>query len=99
MPLIQVQPGNSPTNNILIKFEIQWSFVMFFFITYAADHNEIVHTSRQCNYRDMCKISLWSVERILNQSTANFDWISNSIEIALVGQAPGNDRNRTHNIT
>ena len=29
----------------------------------------------------MCKISLWLVEYILNQSTANFGWISNSIEI------------------
>ena len=29
----------------------------------------------------MCKISLWSVEYILNQSTTNFDRISNSFEI------------------
>ena len=37
----------------------------------------------------MWKISLWSVEIIVNQSTANFYWISNSIEISLVGRAPG----------
>ena len=38
----------------------------------------------------MCKISLWSLECILNQSTANFGRISNSIEKSLVGWAPGN---------
>ena len=36
----------------------------------------------------MCKILLWSVENILNHSTANFGRISNSIKISLVGQAP-----------
>ena len=44
--------------------------------------------SRQLHCRDTHKISLWSVEYILNQSTANFGWISNSIEISFVGQAP-----------
>ena len=37
----------------------------------------------------MCKISLWSVEHIWNQSTSNFGQISNLIEILLVGQRPG----------
>ena len=37
----------------------------------------------------MRKISLWSVEYSLNQSTANFGRISNSIEISLVVRAPG----------
>ena len=32
----------------------------FLFITYSADHNEILHMSRQCNCLDMCKMS-WSV--------------------------------------
>ena len=44
--------------------------------------------SQQCNYcesRDKCKISLWSVEYILNQSTGKFGRISNSIEISWVG--------------
>ena len=36
------------------------------------------------------KISLWSVDYIFNQSTPNFGLISNSIEISLVGQGPGN---------
>ena len=36
----------------------------------------------------MCKISLWSVEYTLNQSTIYFGRFSNSIEISLVGWAP-----------
>ena len=52
------------------------------------DHNEILRTSRQLHSRDMCKISLWSVEYILNQSTSIFCLISNSIEISLVGRGP-----------
>ena len=39
--------------------------------------------------RDVSKISLWSVEYILNQSTSTFGVISNSIEISLGGLAPG----------
>ena len=46
-------------------------------------------TSRHLHCRDVCKISLWLVELILNQSTANFGRISNSIEISSVGRAPG----------
>ena len=33
---------------------------------YSTNHNEILHTSRQCNCRDVCKISVWSVEHVLN---------------------------------
>ena len=40
------------------------------------------------NCCDVCRISLWSVENILNKSTGNFGQISNLIEILLVGQAP-----------
>ena len=40
----------------------------------------------------MCKISLWSIEHVLNYSTPNFDQISNSIEIPLVGQGPAGHR-------
>ena len=36
-----------PTNDTVIEFEIQWKFVMHLFIKYLADHNEILHTSRQ----------------------------------------------------
>ena len=48
------------------------------------DRNEILLMSRLLHCLDMCKISLWSVKYILNQSTAYFGWISNSIKI-LVG--------------
>ena len=41
--------------------------------------------SRQLHCRDVCKISLWSVECILNHSTANFGRISNSIEMSVSG--------------
>ena len=40
---------------------------MRWFKRYSPDHNEIMYTSRQCNYRGVCKISLWSVEHILNR--------------------------------
>ena len=36
----------------------------------------------------MHKISLWSVEHLLNHSNPKFDHISNSIEILLMGRAP-----------
>ena len=81
-------PGAHLTNDISIKFEIQWYFAMFLFIIYSADHNEYLHTSRQWHCRDVSKISLWSVEHTSNQSPANFDRISYSIEISLVGWAP-----------
>ena len=38
----------------------------------------------------MCKILLWSVEYVLNQSSAKFGRISNSIEISPLGRAPCN---------
>ena len=43
--------------------------------------------SRQLHCRDVSKILLWSVENSLNQSTANFGRISNSIEISFMGRA------------
>ena len=51
---------------------------------YLTGHNLILHGSWQC----MCKISLWSVVYILKHSTSNLGWISNSIEILLVGRVP-----------
>ena len=79
-------PGTHPTNDISIKFEIWPKFAMLWFKMSSNNQNEISHTSRQCNCRDMCKISLWSVEYILNYGTPNFDRILNSIETPLVGQ-------------
>ena len=54
---------------------------MLLLVTYRADHNEILLTSRQQHCRGMCKMSLVSVKHMLNQSTPNFYRISNSIEI------------------
>ena len=82
-------PEARPTNNISIKFQIQSNFIMFLFIIYSANRNEILHTSRQKHCRDMCKILLWLFEYILNQCNANFARISNWIKIPLVGWAPG----------
>ena len=61
---------------------------MLLSIIHSVDHNEILHTSRQCNCRDVCKIPLWSVEHIINQSTPKFDRILNSIKIPFMGRAP-----------
>ena len=59
-------PGARPTNDISIEFEIRPKFAVLWFKLYSTDHNEILHTSRQCNCLDVCKISLLSVEHILN---------------------------------
>ena len=58
--------GARPTNDISIEFEIRQNFAVIWFKIYPTDHNEILHTSRHCNCRDVCKISLWSIEPILN---------------------------------
>ena len=50
----------------------------------STDHNEILHTSRQCDCHNVCKNSLWSIDDGLNYSAPNFDRISNSIEIPQV---------------
>ena len=85
----QLRTGGRPTKQISIEFEIRWKFKTLLCKICGADHNHILHTSRQCNCHDVCKISLWSVECIRNYSVLNFHRISNSIEICLVGQAPG----------
>ena len=72
--------GYCPTKDISMEFEIGPKFEVLWF--------EILHMSRQCNCRDVCKISLWSVEHISNKSTPNFYWFSNSIEILFVGWGP-----------
>ena len=53
--------GARPTNGISIEFEIRPKFAVLWFEIYSADHNEILHTSRQLHCRDVCKILLWSV--------------------------------------
>ena len=58
--------GTRPNNDNSIEFEIRLKFALLWFRMYSTSHNENLHTSRQCNCRDVCKISLWSVEHILS---------------------------------
>ena len=68
-------PGVRLTNDISIEFEIRPKFaVQCWLKMYSTNHNKILHTSRQY---------------ILSWSTSNFGRNSNSIEIPLVGQVPG----------
>ena len=71
--------------------KIHWippKFAMLWFKICFTDHNEILLTSRQYYCHDVCKISLWSAECVMNKSIVKFHWISNLIEISLVGQVP-----------
>ena len=55
-----------------IPLTIFWSnlcAVLWFKMCWT-DNNEILHTSRQCYCRDVCKILLWSVEYIMNNIIA-----------------------------
>ena len=82
--------GARPTNSILIEFEIRSKYGVFYFKICPTNRITKKFCTRHDSYcRDMCKISLWSVEYILNQNTANFGRISNLIIISLVGRAPG----------
>ena len=89
--LVRQSPGAHPTDVILTKFEIRSKVVVLWFEMFSTDHNEILHMSRQCYCHDVCKILLWWVEYVLNKSITKFHWISNLIEISLVGQVPGDD--------
>ena len=51
---------------ISIEFQIRSKLAVLLFKMCFTDHTEILHTSRQCNCRAVCKISLWSVEHIWN---------------------------------
>ena len=60
------KPCAHPNNDTSIEFEILPKFAMLWYEIYSTDHNEILHTSRQLHSRDVYKISVWSVEHILN---------------------------------
>ena len=81
--------GARPTNDISIEFEIRPKFSVLWFKICSTDHKEILYTSRQLHRREVCEISFCSVKHVLNQNTPNVYRISNSIEIPLVGPAPG----------
>ena len=70
------------TNDISIEFEIQWNFSMSWCKIYSTNYNN--------NFSHV----LQSVGHNLNQSTPNFDRISNLIVIPLVGRTPGLDINQ-----
>ena len=61
-----MRSGVRPTNDISTEFEIRPKFAVLWFKTYSTDHKTILYTSRQFNYHDVCKISLWSIEHSLN---------------------------------
>ena len=52
----QPRSGTRPTNDISIELEIWPKYAVLWFKIYSTDHNEILHTSLQCNCCDMCKI-------------------------------------------
>ena len=52
------------------------------------DSDNILHMSLQCYCGDLCAISLWFAEYIMNKGITKFDWILNSIRILWVGRAP-----------
>ena len=61
-----------PNDNISIKFETQWNFLVLLLIIYLTGHNAILHTPWQLYCRYMCKIMMWSVEHILNETPEFF---------------------------
>ena len=79
--LNQCWPGRCPTHDVLIEFEIRPKFEVLWLKMYS------VPITRKCH--DMCKISLWLAEYVLNYSTPNFYKILNLTKILLVGQGPG----------
>ena len=64
------------------QFQIQRNFAILWFFTYAADHQEMLHTPRQWHYRHVCKLSLWYIS---NHDIVFFNQILSSIEIPSVG--------------
>ena len=74
LAFLQPIPCARPTNGIAIEFEIQSQLG--------------IHMSWQLHCSDVCKIALWSVEYISNQSSVYFGRFANSIEILLVGRTP-----------
>ena len=66
------RPGAPPTNGIAIEVEIQPKFGVLWVIMCFTNYNAILHTSHNCSCRNVCKISLWSVEYIFNQENSKF---------------------------
>ena len=79
--MILLVPGAHPTKNISIKFEIQWNFVMLFFITYSADHNEILHvmTITLCYVQNFIVISWAHFKPEHCKFLSNFEFDQNTV--------------------
>ena len=60
--LKEVTSGTRPTYVISIELEIRPKFGGIWCKTWSTDHNIILHMPRHCNCRDVCKISLWSID-------------------------------------
>ena len=65
--------GACPTNDTRTKPETRAKSDALRLNTYPTDHNEISHTPRQCNGRDVWKTAPRSAEHTPNQSTPNPD--------------------------
>ena len=93
-----IRPGTRPTDDISFKFDqnLQCSGLKCAqpITTKSCTRHDsiIVLTFARCRCEDsgdLCKISLWSADYIMNKNILKSHWISNSIEIPLVGRAPG----------
>ena len=56
--------GAHPANDISIEFEIRPKLAVLLFEKYSSDHNEILHTSRQCNCRDVVTSAKFRCDRL-----------------------------------
>ena len=79
--------GAHPTNDISTELKIRPKIPVLWFKMHSADHDEILHTSRQFNCRDVCK-NFAVISWYFRLEYSNFAQISNSIKILLVGRMP-----------
>ena len=75
--------GAHPTNGISVEFEIRSKCAVIWFQMCSIDHNEILHTSRQCYCRNVCKISLWSAPEQTVEETIEMPVIWDAIALIM----------------
>ena len=81
--------GPRPTSDIRPNSKFDQHLDCFGFL-YVQPITTNLHSPRYLHCRDVCKIILRSTEYIMNRSITKMSLNSSSIEISLVGQAPGN---------
>ena len=64
----------------LIKYGVVWVRI------WSTDHNKILRTLRQCNWREVYKNAFWWAEYMMNKRITKWYWISNLIKMSLVGR-------------